>query len=162
MHALTIVFGEGPRITALQECARTLVIFVYGVAAVRILGRRIFGKWAALDVVVATIVGSSLSRTLTGSAPFYGTLLATGFLMVLHWLAAQAAARSGLMSRLFEGRGATLAQDGRLDRDTAKRHAVSDADIDEALHQSGAAGLSDATRVILEPSGKITALKPKP
>jgi uncharacterized membrane protein YcaP (DUF421 family) len=162
MTALTIVFGEGPRITALQECARTLVIFFYGVAVVRLLGRRIFGKWAALDIVVAIIIGSNLSRTLTGSAPFLGTLLATTVLILLHWLAAQGAARSRLMSRLFEGLGTTLAEDGRLDRDTAVRFSVSEADINEALHQSGAAGVEDTRRMILEPSGKITVLRRMP
>ena len=71
------VFGITPHITWTQECARAVVIFVYGFAIVRFVGRRVFGKWAALDIIVSVIVGSNLSRALTGSAELWGTLAAT-------------------------------------------------------------------------------------
>ena len=32
-----------------------------------------FGRWSALDIVLAIITGSSLSRARTGSAPLWGT-----------------------------------------------------------------------------------------
>jgi hypothetical protein len=39
-----------------------------------VAGRRVFGRWAALDIVVAIVVGSNLSRALTGAAQLGGTL----------------------------------------------------------------------------------------
>lgn len=61
-------FGGTGQITWWQETARALLVFSYGLALVRIAGRRIFGKWSALDIIVSVIVGSNLSRALTGSA----------------------------------------------------------------------------------------------
>lgn len=61
---MDVVFGPTGHVTGWQECDRALVVFIYGLAIVRIVGRRVFGKWAALDIIVSVIVGSNLSRAL--------------------------------------------------------------------------------------------------
>ncbi|MGH8291183.1 MAG: hypothetical protein ACREV7_19635 [Steroidobacteraceae bacterium] len=40
----------------------------------RLAGRRTFARWSALDMIVSIIMGSSLSRALTGAAPLGGTI----------------------------------------------------------------------------------------
>ena len=102
------IFGAQDHITPAQECARAVIVFVYGLILVRVAGRRAFGKWSALDIIVAIMVGSNLSRALTGGAGLFGTLLATTLLLVMHWICAQAAARIGWASRLLEGRPVSL------------------------------------------------------
>ncbi len=154
------VFGASHELSVGQECARAALIFLYGLLLVRFAGRRVFGKWAALDIVVSVIVGSNLSRALTGSAPLLGTLAATAFLMGLHWLFAHAAARWRPVSRAVEGAAVELGKDGRLDDGLRRRWAVSEADLDEALRQSGIRSVGEAQLLMLEPSGKISVLKP--
>ncbi len=153
------LFGATGQVSWLQECARAALIFVYGLALVRIAGRRVFGKWAALDIIVSIIVGSNLSRALTGSAALWGTLAATTLLMGLHWVLAHAAARSSRLSRLLEGRSIRLGERGHLDEQALTRHAVSEADLREALRSAGLEDASGARLVVLEPSGKIVVLK---
>lgn len=103
----------------------------------RLAGRRVFGKWAALDIIVSIVVGSNLSRALTGSAPLFGTLAATTLLMGLHWILAHVAARSAVVSRIFEGAPVKLAMAGKLEPAKLRRDAISDADLDDALRQAG-------------------------
>jgi len=154
------LFGPaGGQITAAQECARAVLVFVYGLVLVRLAGRRVFGKWAALDIIVSIVLGSNLSRCLTGSAPLWGTLAASALLMVLHWLLALAAARSARLSRVLEGRPVQLGQGGQLDASSLARHAVSEADVKEALRAVGLEHHSGSRLVVLEPSGKISVLK---
>jgi uncharacterized membrane protein YcaP (DUF421 family) len=152
------LFGNQHHVDAAQMAARTVVVFGYGLLLVRLFGRRMFGKWSALDVIVSLIVGSSLSRALTGSAPLWETLLAMGLLMLMHWVLAHAAARSGALSRLFEGRESLLGRDGAVDPRALKRHAVSATDLLESLRQAGIDDASQARLIVLEPSGKITVL----
>ena len=102
----TQIFGSTHDVTWSQECARTVVVFCYGLAMVRLAGRRIFGKWAALDFIVSIIVGSSLSRAITGGAPLGGTMASTTLIMLLHWVLAHAAARSERLSKILEGQAA--------------------------------------------------------
>jgi uncharacterized membrane protein YcaP (DUF421 family) len=159
MHGLDAVFGTGSGLTAAQESARALLVFAYGLLLVRLAGRRVFGRWSAIDIVVSIIAGSNLSRALTGNAPLWGTLAATTVLMLLHWLLAQAAARSPIMSRLFEGRPRVLGRDGKVERRKDLRTAISEADLAEALRQAGVERAEDTRLLMLEPSGKISVLK---
>jgi uncharacterized membrane protein YcaP (DUF421 family) len=158
--SLETIFGAGPDLSWWQECNRAVLIFIYGLILLRVAGRRMFGRWSALDVVGSIIVGSNLSRTLTGNAPLWGTLAATTVLVMLHWALSHVVARSPRLSRLVEGHGVKLAVDGLLDRRTVLRRAVSEKDLHEALRGSGVEDVSQTRLVTLEPSGKITVLKP--
>jgi uncharacterized membrane protein YcaP (DUF421 family) len=159
MGALEFAFGPTGHISWWQECARAAVIFAYGLALVRLAGRRVFGRWAALDIVVAIMVGSNLSRALTGTAPLGGTLAASALLVALHWALAQGVARSKWLSQLLEGRMIELARAGKVERSQILQHAISGSDIEEALRQTGVEQISQTRLVALEPSGKITVVK---
>lgn len=159
MEWLDQIFGRTGIIEWHQECARAVLIFFYGLLLVRVSGRRAFGKWAALDIIVSIVVGSNLSRALTGNGPLWGTLAATTLLMTLHWALAQASARWVPLSRLFEGSPVPLGRDGRTWPHVLHRHGVSRTDIDEALRQSGLQDFDDVQLATLEPSGKITVIK---
>jgi uncharacterized membrane protein YcaP (DUF421 family) len=156
---LDSVFGPTGNITWAQECARAALIFVYGLVLVRIAGRRVFAQWSPLDIIVAIVTGSTLSRALTGNASLFGTLAATTLLMVLHWAGAHLAARSAGWSRLLEGLPIRLADKGRLDRALMRRHAVSPGSLEQALRSAGVENVAAARVVVLEPSGKISVLK---
>ena len=68
MNWAAAIFGVDAHLSWAQECARAVLVFAYGLLLVRVAGRRIFGKWSALDIIVSIVVGSNLSRALTGSA----------------------------------------------------------------------------------------------
>ena len=153
------IFGTFGHVSWQQECARSALIFFYGLALVRLGGRRIFGKWSALDIVVSIVIGSNLSRALTGTAPLWGTLAASSLLVALHWALSRLVSRHVWVSEIIEGRAVLLARDGQPLVEPFRRRLISEADLTEALHQSGVATLSATSCVTLEPSGKITVLK---
>ena len=157
--SITDLVGLTGHVTWWQECVRALVIFAYGLALVRIAGRRVFGKWSALDIIVSVIVGSNLSRALTGGASLGGTLAATTLLMALHWVLAHAAARVAWFSALVEGKPIQLAQDGKARPAALLRDSISRSDLEEALRQAGVEHVAETRLIVLEPSGKITVLK---
>lgn len=53
-----------------QMCIRGVLIFCIALLLVRVGDRRIFNKNAAFDIVLSIILGSVLSRAITGNAPF--------------------------------------------------------------------------------------------
>jgi uncharacterized membrane protein YcaP (DUF421 family) len=148
----------GP-LTLAQECARALLVLAYGLVAVRLAGRRVFAQWSALDIIVSIVVGSTLSRALTGNAPLWGSLAAISVLLAVHWLLARGAARSTSLSQLLEGRAVRLGEKGAIDPRLVARYTLSEADINEALRGAGIEHPSDTRSVVLEPSGKISVLK---
>jgi uncharacterized membrane protein YcaP (DUF421 family) len=76
--------------TMAQLSVRAVAMFVFGILCVRIAGRRTFSQAAPLDIIVYLIVGSNLSRIITGKANVFPTMAATLTLVVLHRLLAYA------------------------------------------------------------------------
>jgi uncharacterized membrane protein YcaP (DUF421 family) len=153
------IFGPAGPIDSLQECARAAVIFFYGLVVFRFGGRRVFAQWTALDIVVAIVMGSSLSRALTGNADLVGTLAAMTLLMALHGAVAHACARWPALSRIVEGTASALGADGKLDRRALLAHGISEASLDEALRGAGLDDVRQARLILLEPSGRISVLR---
>jgi uncharacterized membrane protein YcaP (DUF421 family) len=153
------IFGPTGQISWTQECARAAVIFVYGLAVVRLAGRRVFAQWTALDIIVAILTGSTLSRALTGNADLVGTLAATSLLFVLHGVVSHASARSVIASRWLEGGAVRLGANGRIDKAAMRRNAISAAALDEAMRTAGISDPAHASVIVLEPSGRISVIR---
>lgn len=152
------VFGVTNHLEWWQEVPRAVVIFVFGLILLRLSGRRAFARWSALDIVVSIIVGSSLSRALTGSAPLGGTLLAMSLFAFMHWLLARSASRSAWLARLIEGGAVVLGESGTVSERQLRRHNISATDLQEALRKEGVPDPAKTRQITLEPSGNITVL----
>ncbi|GAA4780986.1 DUF421 domain-containing protein [Stakelama sediminis] len=161
METFHAIFGSPHSISAAQACARTVLVFAYGLILFRLAGRRTFARWSALDITVSIIVGSTLSRGLSGNAPLPTVFLEVALIMALHWIIARIIAHRRMFSRLIEGPAIELARDGKLFLSRLQQHSVSAADLDEALRSQGIENIDQASRVTLEPSGRISVLKSK-
>jgi len=164
-QALIAIFGTQEHLTAAQEMARAVLIFFYGLVLLRLGGKRMFGRWSALDIVITIMIGSALARTMTGGAPLVGTMAAAAVMAALHVGLAHCVARSPAFARIVEGCAVVLIDHGRIDHKVRKHHMISEADLREALRQEGIDGErhTDNVKVMtLEPSGKISVIKRDP
>jgi uncharacterized membrane protein YcaP (DUF421 family) len=157
LHALA--GPDEPSITWWQMTVRAVVVFVFGIALVRLAGRRAFGRNAALDIITSVVLGSMLSRAITGNAPLFGTLVAAAVLVLLHYLLATIALRSETLGRLVKGGETQLIRDGGVDRAALHRSRLTDHDLVEALRLNGAAGPGEVEAAFLERSGQISVVK---
>lgn len=156
LHAF--IGTEGQDIGWLQMSLRAALIFLLGVLIVRFAATRAFGKWSALDIILAVIVGSNLSRALTGSAPFLPTLIATVLLVILHGLLAMAAARWSWISTLTKGSSIRLVRDGQLDEAAMRRAGIGEGDLRMALRAAGHKDLEHVRSASLERNGDISVI----
>ena len=81
-------------LSALQIIIRTVLIYAFTLAIVRLGSKRFLSKATAFDVIVGIMLGSIMSRAITGSTHFIGTLLAGAVLIGMHWLLARLAFHS--------------------------------------------------------------------
>jgi uncharacterized membrane protein YcaP (DUF421 family) len=72
-------------ITVPQIALRAVIVFVIGLIIVRFAARRFMGRSSPFDFVVAVIIGSSMSRTITGNTPLLATLVSIAVVIALHW-----------------------------------------------------------------------------
>ena len=156
LHA--IIGTEGGAISWWQMSLRAALIFVLGVLIVRFAATRAFGKWSALDIIFAVVVGSNLGRAMTGSAPFLATLIATLVLVVLHGVLARASARWSWLSHLTKGGAVVLVENGVANTKRMQRAGIGEGDLRMALRTAGHANLDEVKTVSLERNGSITII----
>ena len=157
---LPAVFGDKSQtMTWWQMSARAVVVFLYGTALIRFAGTRVFGKGAAFDIILSVIIGSNLSRALTGNAALWETLITTTVLIVLHWVVAEIAFRSKAFATLVKGKPQVLIRDGRIDERVRSREDIGQRDIEAALRSSGLERVEDVKKAVLERDGSISVIE---
>ncbi len=150
--------GTDP-ITWWQMSVRACIIFTWAVILYRALPRRAFGSTAMPDVVVAVILGSSLSRALTGNAPLVPAVVATAVFAVLYSLLAWLSRRFEPLSRLVKGRPILVIRDGALDRRAMRKAELGEHDVEEYLRLHGLTNPDRVAQGFLERNGKFSVIK---
>lgn len=150
--------GRGAEtITWWQMSIRAVVIFFYLLLLVRVGGKRVFGKNTSFDIVLGVMLGSVLSRCLTGNAKFFPTLVASAVLVFLHAFLANLSFRSSKVGHTVKGKEALLVRDGTPIWETMRRTNVTEHDILEALRiSSGQVDLAQVKEAYLERNGSIS------
>ncbi|HEY8617243.1 DUF421 domain-containing protein [Phenylobacterium sp.] len=156
---LHLLLGRQGDISWWQMSIRAVVIFLYGLALLRIASKRVFGKWSAIDIVLSVIIGSNLSRALTGSSPFLETLVATAVLVGVHGALVWAAARAHWLGPLLKGSPCQIGRDGRFDPAELRRHGIGPHDVEEALREAGMTGPEKVQEAWIERNGDISIIK---
>ena len=127
------LIGPDEGADAAQLCFRALVLFGFGVICIRIAGRLRFAQYSPLDIIVALIVGSNISRVMTGKAAFFPALAATLVLVILHRLLALAALRWRWLAPLLKARPIRVIDSGEIDERALRRANLGPNDLAEAL-----------------------------
>ena len=151
--------GDSPEkpLSLAQMAARAGVVYMLGLLLVRVGKSRFHGRPSAIDMVLGFMLGSLLSRAITGSASVSGTFVASAVLVSVHWVATAAACRSHWVGNLVKGYSKQVVQDGRFLRSAMLSSHISEHDIYEAMHL--AANIDDLSLVkaaYKERSGQIS------
>lgn len=144
-----------------QMSARAVVIGVYAIILLRVGARRLLGNDTPMDIVIAVIVGSALSRAMTGSANLLPTLAATAVLFALHSVVAAVAVRSDWFSRWTKGTSTRLIHQGRIDWTRARKVLIGEGDLDQELRLRGVVSPEEVETAHLERNGKISIVTRK-
>lgn len=159
MDAFHQVFGDGQgAMLWWQMVARALVTFVWAFLLFS-LSRRVFGRTSPLDVVIAVMVGSALSRALTGNVPLLPAYAATLAMVLAHMGLVFLARQSKVMQRILIQKPLRLVIDGEIQHAAMRRGNITREDLRETLHDNGIRSLDHVKVAYLEPSGKITIVK---
>jgi uncharacterized membrane protein YcaP (DUF421 family) len=144
---------------ASQIALRTILVYAFTLAIVRLGSKRFLSKATAFDVIVGIMLGSIMSSAVTGSALFFQTMLMGGTLVGMHWLFAALAFRFDWFDSLVKGNSILLIEDGKILRDGMRQAGLSDHDLKQALRMQD--NHTDPTNIrlaYLERSGNISLI----
>src|SRR5919199_3129481 len=159
---LRLLLGLGidnKEINAAQMGLRAVLVYVVTVLMVRLAKKRFMGRATAFDVILGIMLGSIVSRAITGNAPFLPALVAAAVLLAMHWLFSALAFRSHLFGKAIKGEPRVLVRDGAPDREAMRRAHVSEHDLWEDLRGAGVSSLERVAEARLERRGRLSVIE---
>src|SRR3569833_66386 len=106
---------DSKEINAAQMGLRAVLVYVVIVLMVRLAKKRFMGRASAFDVILGIMLGSIVSRAVTGNAPFLPALVAAAALLMMHAVFSGIALRWHGFGTLIKGHPRLLVRDGQID-----------------------------------------------
>lgn len=142
-----------------QILVRSLIIYIIGIALVRIGKKRFLGKFTAFDTILAIIIGSLLSRAITEADYFSELLAACLLLILLHRGFSLLAAHSEYFGDWIKGHDRVVLEDGKVLWNAMKKSNLSEQDLMQNIRLN--ANITDISKIKiarLERNGDISVI----
>ena len=154
-HAIAWLQGDD----ILATTVRSLLVYGFALALVRLGSKRFLSKASAFDFVVAIMLGSILSRAVRPSGDLGPTLLSAALLVAVHWVLASLTSRLDWFGPLVKGRPTLLVKNGQPDRQAMRESGVSEQDLEQAIRlQARRTDASQVRLATLERDGSISVI----
>jgi uncharacterized membrane protein YcaP (DUF421 family) len=154
------VIGVGSDdLTVWQIGLRAFLIYLTAILLVKFGEKRFMGKSTAFDMILGIVLGSVLSRAITGNASFFKIIGAGVILVGIHWLFAIVSFYSDGLGSLIKGNARILVKDGEIQWDNMRKSHISRKDLEMALYSNGK--VTDPSQVKVarfERSGDISVI----
>lgn len=146
-------------IPPLELVARTAIVYVLFLAALRVFGKREVGQFTPFDLALILLAANALQPAITGpdaSIPGAAIIIATIF--VLNRGVAEARRRVPAARRLLDPQATVLGRDGRWIDEALAREELDDDDLESALREHGLDSVREMKLAVLEQDGSISVV----
>jgi uncharacterized membrane protein YcaP (DUF421 family) len=159
-----LVLGLGldsQQLASWQMALRAVIVYAVTLAMIRLGKKRFMGKATAFDMILGIMLGSIVSRAITGNAPLVPSLAATATLIALHSALTAVACRWHGFGEMIKGQPRVLVRDGRKDEEAMRTAHLTDRDLEEDLRRHGITSIEGIAEARLERNGDISIVKSK-
>ncbi|MHA8066493.1 DUF421 domain-containing protein [Aquirufa sp. ROCK2-A2] len=146
---------EGYLIIALKSIA----VYVFIVAAIRVFGKKEFAQLSVVDVVFILLISNSVQNAMVGSdSSLIGGLVAAFALFLMNFLLKKFTQNNSALKALVEGEPILLVYEGRLNQEGLVKAQISMDELNAAIREHGVDDISHVNLSILETDGNISVL----
>jgi uncharacterized membrane protein YcaP (DUF421 family) len=158
------ISGGVQSLSLVQVAVRAVLIYFAGYIMLRLGEHRFLGKSTPFDIVLGFIFGTTLSRAINGTAPFFDTIAAGAVLLGLHWLFASLAFHSDRINTWLNDRAVPLIKDGAIQTANMRRKLIDPRLLEENVRIAGNLNdVADVEEAYFERNGSISIIpKAKP
>ena len=162
LSSLVLGLGAGEDyVTAAQMALRAAIVYIVTLSMVRLGKKRFMGQATAFDMILGIMLGSIVSRAITGNAPFFPALAAAGLLIPMHSMFTGMALRSHRFGNMIKGHPRLLVRDGKIDWRQMRAAHLTEHDLWEDLRRHSVTRLEQVAEARLERNGDISVCKAK-
>ena len=146
-------------ISPFEKVLRSVLIFVFLVAALRFGGKRALAQINVLDLAVLLLVSNALQNAMIGNDnSLLGGMLGASVLFAANWAFVRLTFRDSLARRVLEGTPRVLLRDGHTDRRALRREAISISELRDVALERGFSDLDAVALIVLETNGHMTVM----
>lgn len=136
---------------------RTLLMYFFIYATIRIMGKREIGKLSIFDLVISIMIAEIAVFVLEDiKRPLWEGIIPMVTLVVLQIVIAQISLKSRKLRLLFDGKPIVLISNGKLHRDAMKKQRYNLDDLMFQIRQKDIDNIADVEFAILETTGQLT------
>jgi uncharacterized membrane protein YcaP (DUF421 family) len=142
-----------------ETVLRVVIVYLFLMAALRILGKREFGQLSPMELVSLLLIPELVSNAIQGDDfSLVDALVGVTTLLALTLLTSMLIHRSKTAERVLSACPTVLIYHGKFAEDAMNRERVTPAEIFAELHKAGLEKLEQVDWAILEPDGSISII----
>jgi uncharacterized membrane protein YcaP (DUF421 family) len=142
-----------------QVAARAVVVYLIGIVIVRWGKSRLISRVTAIDVLLGFILGSLLSRGITGHASITATTISSAAIVTTHFVLTRAALYCPWLETKLKGHDAVVIDRGEICQAAMAASHISHEDLFEQLRLQGVEDVTQVKFARKERSGEISVIK---
>jgi uncharacterized membrane protein YcaP (DUF421 family) len=147
----------------LEKILRSLIIYFFLVAGLRLAGKREMAQLSPFDFVVLLILSNAVQNAIIGNDnSITGGIISAVVLLVTNYLVARFLFSHTKIEEAFEGKADVLIDHGQIQYQNLKKELITLTDLEIAAHKQGFSYLQDIDHCTIEPGGVLTFIAKKP
>jgi len=136
---------------------RSVVVYVFLIAILRLTGKRQVGQLAPFDLVLLLVLSNAVQNAMNGGDnSLIGGIISAVTLISLNYAVGRLTYKSKYLEAAIEGRPQVLIHDGRLFKDVLEREQLTIHELNAALREAGCSNIEEVHFAVLENNGNIS------
>jgi uncharacterized membrane protein YcaP (DUF421 family) len=149
-----------PDVPLVEKVVRSVAVYVFLLAAFRLVGKRQVGQMTPFDLVVLLIISNIVQNALIGDDnSLGGGLLGATTILVVNALVAWMTFRSKRLRRVVEHTPTILVRHGQILWENLARERLSLSEFHAALRREGVVTVRGLRYVLIEQDGHLSVLR---
>ncbi len=143
-----------------QLALRTIAVYGVALLIIRVAKRRFMGGFTTFDILLGFVVGSVLSRAITGAVRFIDAFVVVAVLVIMHWAISIIGYYAGsFISKTVKNSARQLVKDGEMIEEEMRKSKLGEHDLMQAVRNQGNVdSLEKVKSAYLERDGSITVI----
>jgi uncharacterized membrane protein YcaP (DUF421 family) len=148
-----------PEVPVVEKILRSVVVYVFLLAAFRFTGKRQVGQLTPFDLVVLLVISNVVQNAVIGpDNSLGGGLLGAVVILVLNGILVEITYRSKHLRRVLEASPTVLIHNGKLIDKNLSRERISLDDLHAAMRRAGVMDIGHVHVAMLEENGGISVI----
>jgi len=148
-----------PEVSVVEKIVRSVVVYLFLLAAFRFTGKRQVGQLTPFDLVVLLVISNVVQNAVIGpDNSLGGGLLGAVVILALNGLLVEVTYRSKRLRRMLEASPTVLVHNGKLLEKNLASERITLDDLHAAMRRAGVVDIAHVRVAVLEENGGISVI----